>query len=172
LQAVTQPNAEICECSTGQNPSMASWNPWATAHSTTGSPAPDKPTKRIMAGPTGASVPLSYLWAVVPLLTLGFATFLVIGSAAVRLRSWKQGVAAALYLLCLAIFVITNEPISTLPSTSWQSQLMLWSWSLGPWWGGTFHAFMLRQAMFRRHTEPAASPGPGFDAIGSYRLVR
>jgi predicted Ser/Thr protein kinase len=156
----------------GREPSMSSWNPWATPRSVTESPVPEKPTKQILAGPTGSAVPLSYLWAVIPLLTLGFATSLAIGAAAVRLRNWKQGVAAAVYLVCLAVFVILNEPISTLPSTAWQSQLVLWTWALGPWWGGTFHAFMLRQAVFRKRPKLAPPPNHPTEAVGPYRLVR
>ncbi|MEV4802309.1 serine/threonine-protein kinase [Nonomuraea sp. NPDC049421] len=169
-RALSSPTADPSD--TGQEPSMASWNPWGAPPSTADAPIPERPTKRVLAGPTGAAVPLSYIWAVIPLLTLGFTTSLVIGSAAVRLRSWKHGVAAAAYLVALGIFVITNEPMSKLPSTSWQYQLMLWSWSLGPWWGGTFHAFMLRQSVFRRRPAPAPTPSQVSDAIGSYRLVR
>ncbi|WP_406674069.1 serine/threonine-protein kinase [Nonomuraea sp. N2-4H] len=156
----------------GRKPSMTSWNPWGTSASTTDAPVPEKPTKRILAGPTGMAVPLSYLWAVVPLLTIGFATFLVIGSAAVRLRSQKHGAAAAGYLVCLAILMIVSEPMSRFSNTGWQYQLMVWCWSLGPWWGGTFHAFMLRQAVFSRRPKPVPSPGPVTHALGSYRLVR
>ncbi|MFI7445837.1 serine/threonine-protein kinase [Nonomuraea indica] len=152
--------------------SQTSWDPWASPPSAESLPNSDKPTRRILAGPTGLAVPLSYLWALVPLLSIGFATSLAIGAAAVRLRSWSHGIAAGVYLLCLAAFVISGDPITTLPDTAWQAQLVFWSWSLGPWWGGTFHAFMLRQAVFSRRPQLAPTPGHLPEMIGPYRLVR
>ncbi|WP_433515287.1 serine/threonine-protein kinase [Nonomuraea sp. CA-143628] len=152
--------------------SQISWDPWAIPPSAEALPIPDKPTQQILAGPAGLAVPFSYLWAVIPLLSLGLATSLAIGAAAVRLGSWRQGVAAAVYLVCLAAFIIVRDPMATMPDTAWQSQLVLWAWSLGPWWGGTFHAFMLRQAVFSRRPELTPPSDHPHDVIGPYRLVR
>ncbi len=155
-----------------------SWDPWSSSE-----PAhPPGEERETVAGPTGVAVPVSYIWALVPLFTLGFATCLVIGSAAMRLRSRKQGLAAAGYLVLLAVFVIANEPLGQLPSMDWRAQLYFWSWSLGPWWGGTFHALVLRQAMFRQRlpvdshqSNPRMSAPPiatpPMRALGPYRLI-
>ncbi|MEV7808002.1 serine/threonine-protein kinase [Microbispora sp. NPDC088329] len=142
--------------------------------------------RQVVAGPKGIAVPLSYLWALVPLLTLGFATFLVVGSAAVRLRSRVQAAAAAGYLVLFAALIIVDAPVGTLPNTDWRAQLYYWSWALSSWWGGTFHAFVLRQAVFTRRPAPVRGPVPTLAAgpppppapppaapfIGPYRLVR
>ncbi|MFF3440381.1 hypothetical protein [Streptosporangium sp. NPDC002721] len=145
----------------------SSWNPWRDSVP----PLRNTPT-RPLAGPAGIAVPLSYVWALVPLLTLGFATCLTIGSAAVRLRSRTQGMAAAGYVLLLAVFVVSNEPIRALTITDWRAQAVFWGWSLTSWWGGTFHAFYLRQAVFtRRRIARPISVDSRIGVIGPYQLL-
>ncbi|MFC6083733.1 serine/threonine-protein kinase [Sphaerisporangium aureirubrum] len=155
-----------------------SWDPWGGSEPVH-SPGEQRPN---VAGPTGLAVPLSYIWALVPLLTLGFATCVVIGSAAIRLRSRNLGLAAVGYLILLAVFVVVNAPLDRLPNTDWRAQVYFWTWSLGPWWGGTFHAFVLRQAVFRRRfpirsgranpeMSNAPTPTQPIRVLGPYKLI-
>ncbi|MBX6384689.1 MAG: serine/threonine protein kinase [Microbispora sp.] len=142
----------------------------------------DAPDGQVTAGPRGIAVPLSYLWALIPLLTLGFATFLAVGSAAVRLRSRKHAWATGGYLALFVVFLATDTT-QGLPTTGWSVDVWFWSWVLISWWGGTFHAFVLRRAVFTRRSAPArgpvrvhayvppAPPAATTHFIGPYRLV-
>ncbi|MFC0552458.1 serine/threonine-protein kinase [Planotetraspora thailandica] len=106
-------------------------------------------------------VTLGVLWALVPFFSLGFLTSFVIGSAAIRLRSRKQGIAAGSYL---AAFVAYLSAVDTpaLPTDSAQYNVAMWIWILGAWGGGTTHAFVLRRRVFEpRATVPPAPVWPG-----------
>ncbi|MFC4059549.1 serine/threonine-protein kinase [Planomonospora corallina] len=135
-------------------------------------PRPPRPGEAAGRRFSPAVLALSVAWALVPALSLGFLTPVVIASAAVRLRSRAQGVAAGLYAAVFTAYLVLVGG-GILPEGGWHEQLAMWTWTLGPWWGGTAHAFVLRAGVFRPRpagTRPpphAASappwehPGPG-----------
>ncbi|TKK87531.1 serine/threonine protein kinase [Herbidospora galbida] len=76
----------------------------------------------------------------------------VTGPAAYRLRSREHGlVAGAHFVLLLAAFALTG----IYGPESWQNSVAAFMWALGPWWGGSVHAFVLRARLAR---PPMAAP--------------
>jgi predicted Ser/Thr protein kinase len=134
-------------------------------------------------------------WAVIPLVSCGLATPFTIGFAAYWRRSLFQAVAACVYALCVAIFMITlvgygemesiPEPLSTVV-------VMGFGFS---WLGGVIHSGIMvpimakgrrgaapRQDLHQRATAPVFPPAsvqppappqsnhPGW--VGGYRVLR
>ncbi|MFI6604445.1 serine/threonine-protein kinase [Nonomuraea sp. NPDC050536] len=104
-------------------------------------------------------------WALLPLVTCGFATPFSIGFAAYRLASIWQAAAAAVYTLCLVSFLIPvmyfdtfediPEPLSTLISIA----------LVVSWVGGLIHSLFLLPAMARprpagQQRRPPYTPPP------------
>jgi helix-hairpin-helix protein len=84
----------------------------------------------------------TYLWAVIPLITFGLATWAVFLYAAIRRRSWWLGGAAAAYLGLLAVFLATgNESASVGEGISATSLVVCMI-------GGCAHAFAIRGRVF------------------------
>ena len=101
----------------------------------------------------------SVAWALTPLVSFGVLTFLVIASAAIRLRSVFQGVATILYLGLLIVGLIASERDTDL--SDW---IFAFGW-LTNMIGGLVHALLIRESVFRVRPSypahgPVASPGP------------
>lgn len=100
----------------------------------------------------GHGTAVSYLWAVVPLLTLGMATWAVFLFAAVRQRSWWLGGASAAYAALLAVWFVAAAPDSPGPLAD---GIMAFAF-IACMFGGSAHALAVRSRVF-----PAAAPRPG-----------
>ncbi|WP_203883463.1 serine/threonine-protein kinase [Planotetraspora kaengkrachanensis] len=100
---------------------------------------------------------LSIVWALVSLVSLGILTSAVIGSAAIRLRSGPQGIAAGAYFAMFAALV-PLVGAGVLTPGSWQDTVAAWTWFLVPCVGGTAHAFILRRRVFERRATAPSSP--------------
>ncbi|WP_283133151.1 serine/threonine-protein kinase [Rhizohabitans arisaemae] len=99
---------------------------------------------------------LAKIWALAPLLTLGFATPLVIGYAAARLGSRRLGLAAAGYTTLFFLYLSMVDYLTKAGTDSWQNNTAATIWFIVEWLGGTVHAFRLRRAVF---------PVPRFDHV-------
>ncbi|MGW0588483.1 protein kinase domain-containing protein [Streptosporangium sp. NPDC002607] len=106
---------------------------------------------RVPGKPPWWNLPLSVVWALVPLGTAGFATPLIIGHAAVRLKSRIAGFATGIYSILLLAFVIIsgiysdNDPTTKEPEVD----VIVGVFILVNWLGATVHAFILRSSVFR-----------------------
>ncbi|MEU7889484.1 serine/threonine-protein kinase [Microbispora bryophytorum] len=125
---------------------------------------------RVAARKSPFVIVLSVIWAFVPLVSFGLLTSVVIASAAIRLKSRRQGIAAGGYLVLFVAYV-TTAGVRDFAHDDWQNQVAMWVWYLGPWWGGTVHAFVLRAQVFRprvttrssqmrSYTGPSPAPTP------------
>jgi hypothetical protein len=113
------------------------------------------PAGRATGRPSPLVVTFSYLWALVPLITLGLGTWVIIGWAAIRLGTLKHALAAAGHFVAFIILIIAIDALGSEPA------ILLWIF--GVWVGGTVHAFLLRRAVFsRRHPVSAGPTGPTF----------
>lgn len=115
-------------------------------------PARLEPQRR--PGHSGLSV-LTYLWALLPLLTFGLATPITIGLAAARLRSKPAMISAALYLGGWAVVFQGAYTYAAKPPPVIDA-IMTVSW-LMTWFGGTTHAFILRRRLFAPRLGEAAN---------------
>jgi DNA polymerase-3 subunit epsilon len=96
----------------------------------------------------------SIAWALVPLLTLGLLTSVIVGHASIRLRSRTIAVTGALYAIATVCFMTlaTIYPDGSPPVAANAVMLVCF---LGPWLGGTVQAFTLRRRMFTPNTAAA-----------------
>src|SRR5437868_2529798 len=110
--------------------------------------------------PPGSSVPISplnVLWALAPLLTGGLLTWMVIGSAAIRLESKKLGAVAFGYLALLVFAFTISDGVTADATTAndWQNTAAALIWFFMTTLGGTVHAFLLRSRVFRPRSLPS-----------------
>jgi DNA uptake protein ComE-like DNA-binding protein len=94
-----------------------------------------------------ARVGLSYVWALVPLLTVGFATPLVFFFAAARLRSGRVWAACASYIAVLVIEQATAASHFGVVASVALGILTL---------GAVVHALIIREAVFFGRAKPSA----------------
>lgn len=91
----------------------------------------------------GVRVAVGVLWALVPLLTLGLATPLSFGYAAARRRTVPYWAAAVVYLaLVIAAFASSGSASGSTGRAVFTVVLLV------SWFGGTFHAFVIRNRVF------------------------
>jgi hypothetical protein len=102
----------------------------------------------------------SVLWALVPLLTIGFGTFAVLGFAAARLRSWWLVVCSVLSVL---IMIAASIPLDDTWSAAVGGAMVL-----GPIGGGLTITFGVRSKLTRptRAARLAAAARPGIGPAG------
>ncbi|GAB3279615.1 hypothetical protein GCM10027589_06270 [Actinocorallia lasiicapitis] len=93
----------------------------------------------------------THLWALAPLFSLGLLAPPVIGYAAVRLRSPKEGIATLVYLVGVVLVATTDEGASTLLDAITAAGLF------AAWFGATAHAYAIRRKVFAPRT-PTAPP--------------
>ncbi|WP_326643589.1 hypothetical protein OG884_07745 [Streptosporangium sp. NBC_01755] len=115
---------------------------------------------RVSGRPPWWNFPLSLIWALAPLYTLGLTTPFIIGHAAVRLKSRFAGFTTCVYSVLLLAFAIIsgiysdNDPTTKEPEVDAIAGVLI----LVGWLGGTVHALILRSSVFRtRPTVPFPS---------------
>ena len=91
---------------------------------------------------------VSLIWALVPLITFGYATTLVFVYPAIRLRKAVHWLAVAGYLALTVTAIATSDSADS--SVSAAMIVVLWL-------GGTAHAFAIRSRAFA--TRPPVAPG-------------
>ncbi|NUR92401.1 MAG: serine/threonine protein kinase [Nonomuraea sp.] len=116
---------------------------------------PSHPTR-----PSGGMWAAAIGWAVLPLLTCGYATPFSMGFAAYRLRSVWAAVAAAVYGLCMVAFtvsVLVYDEFADMPDvlSAVVSIALLLSW-----FGGLIHSSLLIPRMARGTSTPRLAPAP------------
>lgn len=112
-----------------------------------------------------------FWWFAVPMVSLGFATFLMVLVASIRLRSWPLKVAALGYLGLILIFCIGVQTVPPLRSGRWgpyrpwtmADTLIVLPWLLC-WLAGTAHVLVLQQRV-RAAVPPAPRRPPGVPAV-------
>jgi DNA uptake protein ComE-like DNA-binding protein len=98
----------------------------------------------------------SWIWAFVPLVSLGIANAAVFLYAAIRKRTWAWWITAVGYIaLCAAMFSLTDSPDGS-TEDAWFSAFVLTNWIVG-----TGHALGVRRRVF----QPAGVTDLGNDPV-------
>ncbi|MEV5413405.1 helix-hairpin-helix domain-containing protein [Thermopolyspora sp. NPDC052614] len=98
---------------------------------------------RVERSPSPLATALSFIWAVLPLLSLGFLSPLVFGYAAGRRRSWPLWTSTGAYsALVLTMFATASSATGTAADVVFKSALV------GSWLVGTAHALAIRRTVF------------------------
>lgn len=102
---------------------------------------------------------VSFLWAVIPLLSLGMLTPAVFLYAAAKLRSILLGAATVLYAGAWVTMFVTAGKTGPGVGTAFGIGLLVGAI------GGTAHALAVRRAVFFHHLTKAAGPVAGADDL-------
>ncbi|MGI5487964.1 toll/interleukin-1 receptor domain-containing protein [Microtetraspora malaysiensis] len=90
---------------------------------------------------------LGIAWALVPAVTYGLGTWAAFAFAAFRQKSRAMAIASVCYAAVPVVFASTAG-IRDFPREDWRNELALMIWVVGPWFGGTAHAFLVRKKVF------------------------
>jgi Helix-hairpin-helix motif len=122
-------------------------------------PSPGTPAQ--VAGGSDRRLVLSWLWALSPLITLGFSTPITFGIAAARTRSLHFYLATAVYTTLIILgFELPNE---TIGFTCWDIN----------WLAGAVHALVVRSSVFPPpRTRPEAAIETAMNAAKERRELR
>jgi hypothetical protein len=115
--------------------------------------------------------PITFWWFAVPMATFGFATFLMVLLASIRLRSWLLKFAALGYLALTFTFFIGVQMVPPLRSGRWgpyrpwttADTLIVLPW-LFCWLVGTAHVLVLQRRVRATVPRPVRRP-PGVPAV-------
>ncbi|MEV4351071.1 helix-hairpin-helix domain-containing protein [Actinoplanes sp. NPDC049596] len=113
--------------------------------------------------------PVTWWWILVPILTLGLATFVMVLVGAAKLRSRGHLAAGFGYLLLTVIYMITS---SVTGPESAASDVLIYIWIVVTWLIGTVHVIYLQ---VRVRQAPAPVPAAGADpavALAQWRTQR
>ncbi|MEU4556994.1 hypothetical protein AB0F72_01290 [Actinoplanes sp. NPDC023936] len=113
--------------------------------------------------PRSAPMPRTWWWFLIPLLTFGFGTFVMVLVGALKLKSKANLYAAVTYLVATIAFFCTvaltsdpNADPNASPSTA--STLLSLGYLVVVWFGGTGHTAVLQHLAGKLDGPPATGP--------------